>query len=107
MKGWIKVEEAIFTYYELFTHADIANGWNFNFMFHNSHDKFDRQIKVSNQINQIESWRKCRCSACVWKRVSCHECSNSLPGHGTAYQCLESSVIPLSYPGAYFVDLQL
>ena len=27
----------------------------FNFLFHNSHDKFDRQIIVSNQINQIES----------------------------------------------------
>ena len=26
-----------------------------NFLFHNSHDKFDRQLKVSNQINQIES----------------------------------------------------
>ena len=32
--------------------------------FHNSHDKFDRQIIVSNQINLIESWKKCRC--CVW-----------------------------------------
>ena len=26
-----------------------------NFLFHNSHDKFDGQIIVSNQINQIES----------------------------------------------------
>ena len=40
----------------------------FNFLFHNSHDKFDRQIIVSNQINQIESWRKCRC--CAWVRKS-------------------------------------
>ena len=27
----------------------------FNFLFHNSHDKFDGQIIVSNQMNQIES----------------------------------------------------
>ena len=27
----------------------------FHFLFHNSHDKFDRQIIVSNQVNQIES----------------------------------------------------
>ena len=27
----------------------------FHFLFHNSHDKFDRQITVSNQINEIES----------------------------------------------------
>ena len=26
-----------------------------NFLFHNSHDIFDRQIIVLNQINQIES----------------------------------------------------
>ena len=26
-------------------------------MFHNSYDKFDRQIIVSNQTNQIESWK--------------------------------------------------
>ena len=27
----------------------------FNILFHNSHDKIDRQIMVSNQINPIES----------------------------------------------------
>ena len=31
------------------------NSFIFNFLFHNSHDKFDRQIVISNQINQIES----------------------------------------------------
>ena len=51
----------------------------FNFLFHNSHDKFDRQIIVSNQINQIESWRKHRCFAWVWKRVCHHQGSNSWP----------------------------
>ena len=47
---------------------------NFNFLFHNSHDKYDRQIKVSNQTNQIESMNKvnsqtsmecCRASAAL------------------------------------------
>ena len=49
-----------------------------NFLFRNSHGKFDRQIIVSNQINQIESWQKCRCSA--WVRSVCHHRgSNSWP----------------------------
>ena len=38
----------------------------FNFLFHNSHDQFDRLIII---LNQIESWRKCRCCAWVRKRV--------------------------------------
>ena len=49
----------------------------FNFLFHNSHDKFDRQITVSNQINQTDSWRKQRCCAWVQKRVAHHQGLNS------------------------------
>ena len=48
-------------------------------MFHNSHDKFDRQIIVSNQTNQIESWRKHTWCAWVWKRVCDPQGSNSWP----------------------------
>ena len=44
----------------------------FNFLFHNSHEKFDRQI-----INEIESWRKHRCFVWVQKIVFCHQGSNS------------------------------
>ena len=51
----------------------------FNFLFHNSHDIFDRQIIVLNKINQIESWRKHRCCAWVRKRVCHHQGSNSWP----------------------------
>ena len=51
----------------------------FNCLFHNSPNKFDRQIIVSNQINQTQSWRKCKCCAGVLKRVSCHRGSNSWP----------------------------
>ena len=51
----------------------------FNFLFHNSHDKFDRQIMVLNLMNQIESWRKCRCCDSVWKRVCCPQGVNSWP----------------------------
>ena len=51
----------------------------FNFLFHNSHDKIERQIIVSNQISQIESWRKCKCCAWVWKRVCHHQGLNSQP----------------------------
>ena len=51
----------------------------FNFLYHNSHDKFDRQIIVSNQINQIESLRKHRCCAWVQKRVCYHQGLNSWP----------------------------
>ena len=51
----------------------------FNFLSHNSHDKFDRQIIVSNQINQIESWRKHRCFAWVQKRVCGHQGFHSRP----------------------------
>ena len=42
----------------------------FNFLFHHS---------VSNQINQIESWRKHRCCAWVQKRVCHHKGLNSWP----------------------------
>ena len=51
----------------------------FPFPFHNSHDKFYRQIIVSNQINQIELWRKRRCCAWVWKSVCHGRGSNSWP----------------------------
>ena len=51
----------------------------FNFLFHNPHDKFERQIIVSNQTTQIESWRKHRCCAWVWIRVCRHQGSNSQP----------------------------
>ena len=72
----------------------------FNFLFHNSHDKFDRQkIIVSNQINQTESCRKCRCFAWVRKRVSCHQGLISRPRAWQSIQCSQLSVIPLSYPG--------
>ena len=51
----------------------------FNFLLHNSHDKFDRQIIVSNQTNQTELWIKHRCCAWVRKRVCRHQGSNSRP----------------------------
>ena len=57
----------------------ISISFIFNFLFHNLHDKFDRQIIVSNQINQIESWIKHRCCAWVQKRVCHHRDSNSQP----------------------------
>ena len=57
----------------------------FNILFHNWHEKFDRQIIVSNETNQIESWIKHRCCAWVQKRVWRQWGSNSLPGHGTVY----------------------
>ena len=79
----------------------------FNFLFHNSKEKFDRQIIVSNQINQIESWRKCRCCAWVQKRVCHHSGLNSQPGHGTAYQWSELSVIPLSFSGTPYWHWEL
>ena len=34
------------------------NSFIFNFLFHNSHAKFDRQIVVSDQINQIELYEE-------------------------------------------------
>ena len=49
------------------------------FCFTKTHDKFDRKIIESNQINQIESWRKHRCCAWVQKRVCLHWGSNSQP----------------------------
>ena len=39
----------------------------FKFLLHNSHDKFDRQKLVSNQMNKIELWKKCWCRAWVLK----------------------------------------
>ena len=39
----------------LINYLFFINFFYFQFFFHNSHDKFDRQIIVSNQINQIES----------------------------------------------------
>ena len=70
----------------------------FNFLFHNSHEKFDRQTIVSNQINHTESWRMCRCCAWVRKRVCRHQGLKSWP---RAWQCSEPSVIPLSYSHVY------
>ena len=69
------------------------------FLFHNSHDKFDRKIIVSNKINQIESQRKRR--SCVWvqKEFVITEALTHGSGHGTAYLCSEPSVIPLRYSG--------
>ena len=55
------------------------NSFIFNFLFHNSHNIFDRQMIVSNQINQIESWRKHICCTWVQKRVCHNHGSNSLP----------------------------
>ena len=54
--------------------------------------------KVSNQINQIESWRKHWCCAWVQKEFVVTEAWTHSPGHGTLYQYSEPSVIPLSYP---------
>ena len=51
----------------------------FIFNSHDKFDRFDRQIIVLNQIIQIESWRKCRCCAWVWKRVCHHQCLNLQP----------------------------
>ena len=76
-----------------------------NLMFHNSRDKFDWQIIVPNQINQIESWRKRRCCSWIRKRLCHHQGLNSRPGHGAANQCAEPSVIPLSYPATPYLRL--
>ena len=70
-----------------------------NFLFNNSLEKIDRQIIVSNQINQKESWRKDRWCALVLKRICCHQGLNLRPRAWWAYQRLVLSVIPLSYPG--------
>ena len=56
----------------------------FKFLLHNSHDKFDRQKLVSNQMNKIELWKKCWCRAWVLKRVCHHQAQTHSPG--TAYQ---------------------
>ena len=52
------------------------NSFIFNFLFHNSNDKFDRKIIVS---NQIESWLKHICCTWVWKRICSQRGSNSRP----------------------------
>ena len=66
---------------------------------HNSHDKFGRQIIVSNQTNQIESWLKHRCCAWVWKRAWHLRGLNSRP---RAWRTNVQSRVwrPLGYPGA-------
>ena len=59
------IEDILYTYF-------LKKSFIFNFLFHISHDKFDRQIIVSNQINLLESWINRRCCAWVQKRVCCH-----------------------------------
>ena len=61
----------------LINYLFFINFFYFQFFFHNSHDKFDRQIIVSNQINQIESWIKHRCCAWVQKIFCLHWGLNS------------------------------
>ena len=59
-------------------------------MTHDSPDKFDRQIIVSIQINQMNHEK----SVDVVVGFVHHG-----PGHGTVYRCSELSVIPHSCPG--------
>ena len=55
-----------------------------------------KKIKVSNQINKLESCKKHGSyEEFVITKVQSHS-----PGHSAAYQCSEPSVIPLSYPVA-------
>ena len=67
----------------------------FNFLFHNSKDKFDRQIVVANQINHEENTDVLLGPK---KEFVITESQTHGPGHGTVYCCSEPSVILLSYP---------
>ena len=64
----------------------------FNFLFHNSHDKFDWQIILSNQINQTESWKKIDVFGSKKEFIATVARTHG-PGHGAAYQSSE----PLRY----------
>ena len=77
----------------------------FNSLFHNSCDKFDRQILVLNQINQIESWRKHRCCAGSEKEFVVTKAPNSQPRTWHSILMSRASVTPLSYSGAPFLFL--
>ena len=53
----------------------------FNFLFHNSHDKFDRQIIVLNQINQIDSRKSIDVVLGSNKEFVVTEVQTHSPGH--------------------------
>ena len=56
----------------------------FNFLFHNSHDKFDRQIIVLNQINQIDSRKSIDVVLGSNKEFVVTEVQTHSPGHSAA-----------------------
>ena len=73
---------------------------NISFIF-NSHDKFDRQIEVSTQISQIESWKSVVVVLGSDKEFVITKAQTHDPEHSTAYQWSEPSEIQLTYPGAH------
>ena len=66
----------------------------FQFLLHNSHDKFDIQIIVLNQINHEETITVVLGSE---KEFVVTVAWTHSPRHGTAYWWSEPSLIPLSY----------
>ena len=70
----------------------------FNFLFYNTHDKFDRQIIVSNQINLRESWKSI--DVVLWsdKEFVVNKAWTHCPGQCTYVQSRVRR--PLGYPGA-------
>ena len=61
------------------------NSFIFNFLFHNSHEKFDRKIVVSDQINQIEIMNKAK-MLCLGPKKSLLSLGLELMANGAVYQ---------------------
>ena len=89
---WVFFEKNLFTILRLFKKWIL---FFFNFLFHNSHDKFDRQIIVP---NQIESWKNVDVFGSD-KKFGDTKAQTLGPECNTVYRSSEPSVITLSYAG--------
>ena len=67
----------------------LKNWFIFNFLFHNSHDKFDIQIFVLESNKQNRIMNKQRCCAWVQKEFVITKAQTHGPGYGTVCQCSE------------------